>query len=227
MSIKDENYLKAALETIDLILSLLDHFNQIQTLDNFHDTLRQIEVKAEKEIKEKTQVSTELKEMLEIDLPDDDQDDKSSMYWQGVRDLTRIIIKQWINGNRDFLTLQESILEIKAKLIEKTPHIDLSPLEEFLSNFDDEDKDEDRDPSPVTPYIYNPPPPPEGAAKAIEKVKVVPEDIEPLNEPLPRIETKSDTIQPLAKRILDETEEEDEILSQSLRSALKILRDEE
>ncbi|MHA1942414.1 MAG: hypothetical protein ACW97P_11960 [Candidatus Hodarchaeales archaeon] len=231
MSIKDENYLKAALETIDLILSLLDHFNQIQTLDNFHDTLMQIEAKAEKEINKETTVSTELKKMLEIDLPVPEKDNKSSMYWQGVRDLTRIIIKQWINGNRDFLTLQESILKIKAKLIEKLPHKDISRLEEILGELDEIDEPDeptkDKDPSPAIPYITNPPPPPGGMSKAIEKVKVAPEITEIVNESLPRIETKTNTLQPLAKKILDETEEEDEILSQSLRSALKILRDEE
>lgn len=221
----DPIYLKAALETLDLIQSLVQHYNQIQTINKFPDTLSQIEAKAQSEIDAIPQTSTELHQLLEIDIPSSDSGSKTSAYWQGVRDMTRIVVKRWSLGEKEIPSFQEVLFKLKKDLSEKLPDEDSNPLEKFLKELR-----EDKDPSQATPYIYYPPypkPPPEGMAEAIERPKITSIIGESQNDSPPEKEISKDNAQPLATRILEKTEENDEMLSQSLRDALRILRDED
>ena len=218
----DPAYFKGALETLDLVISLHLYFQRVHTLEKFSNTISQIEAKAN------TRVSTELKRILEIDiaaLEPTGTDTMSSSFWQGVRDMARILSKRWTLGEQNGSSFQTMMVQIKEDLRKKMPNGATTPLEEILDELG-----AGKDPSLATPYIYNPPypkPPPEGMAEAHEKPKIPtivegsPDDFSPENG------ISNDASQPLATRILDKTEENDEILSQSLRDALRILRDED
>lgn len=229
MTEHNPEYFKAALETLDLIKRLLEHHSQTQTTDEFLRSLSQIEARADIEVKKNSRfISTDLSRSLKIDLPDKDIDNEASIPWQGVRDMARIVYKRWNQGNHDFSSFQSILLEMEEALIIRMKEIfgenilveKTNPLKDFLDK-------EDKDPSAPIPYIYNPPPPPAGKAVAQQRLKIPPIITDSPDENITREEISEDIQQPLTDQILKKDEDEDTMLSKSLKDALRILRDED
>ncbi|MHA1236071.1 MAG: hypothetical protein ACTSQ9_00240 [Candidatus Hodarchaeales archaeon] len=218
MTEPDPKYFKAALETLDLIKRLLEHHTKTQTMDKFSGSLSQIDAKADIECK--ADISANLSRSLGIDLPGMNTDSKPSTYWQGVRDMARIVHKHWIQGDQDPSTFQSILVKMEETLRNKTPDDETNPLKDFLDQGD-------KDPSAPTPFIYNPPPPPAGKAVAEQKSEISLEITDSPDEHIPREEMTKGDSKSLAKLILEKDEDEDAMLSKSLKDALNILRDED
>ena len=214
MSEPDPPYFKGALETLDLIQELLNHRDQTQTLDKFVEDLSAIEAKAS------VRVGTDLSRSLEIDLPVKDTENKGTPFWQGVRDMAQVLVKYWTQSGQEVSTFQSKLYKMRERLKGKIPVDDFNPLEDLI-------QDNDKDPSSATPYVYYPPypkPPPQGMAEAHEKPKT-PVIVDPPEYILPRKELPKEGSKPLIDEIIDE--EDEEILTESLKDALRILRDED
>jgi len=232
MTEPDPKYFKAALETLDLIKRLLEHHTQNQTKDEFQRSLSQIEAKADIEVKTNSRfLSTDLSRSLKLDLPDKEIDTKTSIPWQGVRDMARIVYKRWNQGNHEFSAFRSLLLKMEEALMIRVKEMfgrnilveEANPLEDLL---DKEDND-NMDPSTPTPFVYNPPPPPAGKAVAQEKPKISLEITDSPDEYIPQEEMSKRDSKPLAQQLLEKDEDEDAMLSKSLKDALRILRDED
>ena len=274
----DPTYIKAAVETLDLIHRLLKNLSETQSTNKLNDFLTQIEAKAD------ARVTSSLGQSLGIDLPVADREGKSPKYWEGVRDMARLAIKQWdvykknagsfslflsntgnslkgrIAPEEDVVSPLEGFLKTKEPLVaEKEP---ISPLEEIIQS--------EPTPSPVpSPRPITPRPEPT-PIQEVPRPKPIPtpttpipetvtKPIQPKPEPMSRPEPRIPDISPapdkfgeldkkikegsmeepelpkssLADKLLkgdeisDKSDEDDDMLSLSLREALKILRDED
>ena len=139
--IGDPTYIQSAIETLNLIQRLFDHSVETQTMDKLTDYITQIELKAD------ARVSSTLGVQLGIDIPIADQEEKPTKYWEGVRDMARLVKKQ-------FLTLKDD-----------------QKFTQFLRTTRDNLLTDDRGfESPPTPYIYEfpyPKGPPTASAEVI------------------------------------------------------------
>jgi hypothetical protein len=230
----DPEYLNAALETITLIRRLLTYYQQQQTMEKFLDNLTEIEIKSQAEVEASSLPSSMLKEVLEIDLPVVKGSAEPSSYWQGVRDLTRIIIKRWTQTAPDIPAFHTVLLKIKQELEKLLPTKPVNPLEEIISRVVTLGGPNDQiDPSLPTPFVYYPPypkPPPEGMARAQEKKSPSQEVDYSVEESVSEkngFDQDSKDSPPLTQLILEKSDENDALLSKSLREVLKLLRDEE
>ncbi|MHA1974632.1 MAG: hypothetical protein ACTSW1_16650 [Candidatus Hodarchaeales archaeon] len=124
----DPIYIKSAIESLDLIQHLLKYLMENNSTAKLVDFLNQIEAKAD------ARVSSSLGQTLGINIPVADQEGKSPKYWEGVRDMARLAIKQWDYLNKDpasfssFLTNTSSSLRSRISPEESA----ISPLEDLL-----------------------------------------------------------------------------------------------
>jgi len=124
----DPTYIKAAIETLDLIHRLLKNLSETQTINKLNDFLSQIEAKAD------ARVASSLGQTLGIDLPVADREGKSPKFWEGVRDMARLAIKQWDTHKKNPESFSSFLSNTGNSLKGKMgPEEDVvSPLEGFL-----------------------------------------------------------------------------------------------
>ncbi|MHA1214483.1 MAG: hypothetical protein ACTSR2_13360 [Candidatus Hodarchaeales archaeon] len=124
----DPIYIKSAIESLDLIQHLLKYLMENNSTAKLVDFLNQIEAKAD------ARVSSSLGQTLGIDIPVADREGKSPKYWEGVRDMARLAIKQWDYLNKDpssfssFLT--KTGMSLRSRISPEESAI--SPLEDLL-----------------------------------------------------------------------------------------------
>ena len=194
------------------------------------------------EAKANERVTSFLGQSLRLNIPFPDQEKKPAEYWKGVRDMASYAIKQWnqLQDDQKFVAFLE---KTRANLLARVaPNKNVfSLLEEILKTDDkrlgsEDEFTDDRDlESPPTPYVYEfpyPKGPPAASAEAIPIKKkdlyiednsedqLTPQDTSPLDSPSIK---PSPATPSLPEKLLDDKEE---LLSVSLKEALKILRDE-
>ena len=207
----DPSYLVAAKETLDLIIYLCSFLINNQKIPELPTYLSKIEVKAN------ARVSSSLSQTLGINFPlTDPEEKKPAKYWEGVRDMARYAFKQWnqLQDMNEFVILLENS---RVHLLARAPREEgVSPLEEILRT--------DEFPDPKTTSVAN------SEIISIEEKnqeveeefneQTTPQDTLPLDLP----PTKPPPAAPsLPEKLLGDN---DELLSGTLKEALKILRDE-
>ncbi|WP_455142479.1 hypothetical protein [Candidatus Hodarchaeum mangrovi] len=201
----DPTYIKAAIETLDLIHRLLKNLSETQTINKLNDFLSQIEAKAD------ARVSSSLGQSLGIDLPVADREGKSPKFWEGVRDMARLVIKQWTvhkknpetfssflsntgNNLKGRIGLEEDVVSpLEGILKEKEPiapeEEPVSPLEEMIQS--EPTSTPAPSPTPITPKpepipVQEVPKPKPIPIQEVPKPKPIPSPIIPKNETVPK-----------------------------------------
>ena len=272
------DYLKSAIETIDLVKNLTIYIKETPTVNKeITSFLREIFEKAEARISS----SSLGKDLLDIDIKTADTKGKSPNYWMGVRDTANLVMKKrsaLSDGDFNvFLSQTKQRLEVQLKPEEKI----ISPLEEMLSGVKPEVSYQEPtkvipDPAPTpiqrevkqyeeikpvekaiqTPTPVEPSPSPVITEPVIpEQEPVTPDPALPTSPEIPAdmmaeltkpvgTNQQSPTQDPqsfqdksLADMLLQKEEtpsnvdttesDEDQMLSMTLREALKILKDED
>lgn len=208
----DPIYIKAAIETLELILQLYTFLKENQKVNELSNQLSQIEMKANARIVSSLGRTLEIRHF-------DNQEGKPTEYWKGVRDMANYAIKQWnhLQNEQKFVISLKTTRSSLLAIVTPTKQ-DVSPLEEILDKIQrgDDDSADDRDLES----------PPAASAEAIP-IEEEDQDIEANSEEqLPPQDTPHPDSPPssLPEKLLDDN---DELLSSTLKDALRILRDEE
>lgn len=166
----DPIYIKSAIESLELILHLFKYLSADQKMNEFSDYLALIELKAN------TKISSLLGQQSGLNIPIADQEGKQTDYWEGIRDMAKLSIKQWdaLQDAQQFVMFLKNTRDSLSRRI--TSDVKIVPgLEELFNTFLKEwNREESVSPleDPPTPKIYytpHPKGPPVASAEAIPK----------------------------------------------------------
>lgn len=171
----DPKYIEAAVESLDLIHRLVKNLKERGEVNKLSDFLAQIETKAD------ARVSNSLSTTLGIAIPTVDNEGKSPIFWEGIRDMARLATRKWQAVNKDPVSFSVFLTETSASL-----HARIGPEETNISKLEgilqgSETVTPKAAPSPLEDMLSSQPAP--APTPVAEPVRVV--------EPTPSVETIS------------------------------------
>ncbi|MFX0170353.1 MAG: hypothetical protein ACFE9L_00375 [Candidatus Hodarchaeota archaeon] len=188
----DITYIKSAIETLELIQHLLNYLTTNQKTSELFNYLSQIEAKAN------ARITSSLGQQLGMDIPVADQEGKPTKYWEGVRDMAKLGIKQWqvLQDAQKFVIFlkntssslsrriapEEKAISPLEEMLQAEPVVKkemepASPLEEILT--------ESVEPTPAPTFTPEPIPTPKPIPKPTPAPTFTPEPI-PTPKPIPK-----------------------------------------